>query len=150
MKPQLFVLLLAAAAVLALAAACSDDDGGEDGQTTLDVTFDGVACTYDGPANVSAGQVTFVFDNQSQASARLDVGKLDEGKTMDDLLEADAQVGTEAEELGRPPWISGGDVFESPAGETTTNELTLVSAGDYSLICLQDSAFTASVLTAND
>ena len=145
MKRHLFVLLFAGVAVLALAAACGDDgDGGGDGGSA-EVTFNGSDCAYSGPETVSAGKV-IVFDNQSERSARLDVGKLDEGRTLDDLVEASAELGSEAESAGRPPWITGGTIFESLAGESATRDLAF-PPGNYSLICLQDSAFTGALLT---
>lgn len=107
---------------------------------TLELTFDGESCIYDGPSQLSPGDLELAFHNNSADVAWVDFVKLDEGLTTEDLengvaeLQAAILAGAEVPE-GRPPWTTGvWTALEVPAGEQPKGTATL-DPGVYGVAC---------------
>ena len=69
-----------------LAAACSGTSADD---RSMEVTFDGENCTYEGPAEVPVGDVQLVYHNQSTAGGTvfMDFFRIVEGRTVQDVLD---------------------------------------------------------------
>ena len=50
------------------------------------VTFDGSSCKYDGPKVIREGEITLIMDNHTDTPVGLDLAKLDDDKTWQDIL----------------------------------------------------------------
>ncbi|MFQ5968745.1 MAG: hypothetical protein ACE5MI_14265 [Acidimicrobiia bacterium] len=57
----------------------------------LQVTFDGENCTYEGPSELSAGNIDIVLHNESPGSSTLGLWRLDEGITAQEVADALAE-----------------------------------------------------------
>ena len=69
---------------------------------TLDkaeVTFDGENCSFDGPGIIREGKVIIVLNNLTETPVHLEIIKLDEGKTWQDVLDLFNEPGVS---FGRP------------------------------------------------
>ena len=132
-------LLACVAPLLLVLGACGDDDDTTSGGTVAEsadevpqLTFDGSDCVYEGPEEVAAGVVTVNLVNDSDGTANVVVGLLDEGKTVQDGID---NMGTEPATGAAPPWIT---VMEgqnpAKAGETMQWEASL-AAGQYVTLC---------------
>ena len=53
----------------------------------LTVTFERDHCIYDGPKVIRQGEVTIIFNNLTDADAGVSVGKIENGKTWQDLVD---------------------------------------------------------------
>jgi hypothetical protein len=138
-------LLAVMAALMLIMAACGDDDDASSTDTSVSeevdtpqLTFDGTDCTYAGPAEVTEGVVVVEFVNTIDANAEgvtlagLAVLKIDEGYTVDDVVESFDDPGQ-----AFPVWLSDmGSAIPADAGETTAWEGNL-DAGEYALLCQQ-------------
>ena len=141
MKPRLFVLLFIAGLLLVLgviAAACGD--GEEEAGITFEVSFDGDRCQYKGPEAIGEGEeVVIVLNNLTDSSAvHFHVVKLDEGKTLQDLVE---YVG-DAIDKGPPPWVS--EIFLSGLVEgkpVSVAKKYLFEPGSYAIGCAEHLTF---------
>lgn len=65
------------------------------------LTFDGNTCQYDGPKAITEGEVTITLDNKTNYELSLWAGKLDEGRTWQDMLE---YIGVPGSSVELPPW----------------------------------------------
>ncbi len=144
MKPRLFVFVFVTALLLVLgtiAAACGDGEEGagveEEAGITFEVTFDGDRCQYKGPEAIGEGEVVTVLNNLTDSSAvHLHVGKHDEGKTLQDIVE---YVG-DAISIGPPPWVS--EIFRSELVEgSPRTEKWLLEPGTYHIVCAEHLTF---------
>jgi hypothetical protein len=138
-------VLISVAPLLLMVGACGDSDGTSSSDTaastsgtaasTSDVrrlTFTGSDCVYEGPEEVTAGVVTVELVNDSDGSANVFVGRLDEGKTVQDLIDA---FGSEPRTGSPEPWVSDmGGQSPASAGETIRWESSL-AAGQYITSC---------------
>ena len=134
MKRLLRAPLFAATLVVMLgiiAGACGDD-GQDEASSTLQVTFDGTDCTYSGPEEVSESDIGVRVDNRSEEAVTLDVFRLQEGNTFDDLV---AHIGAGSAET--PTWARLVGSMPTSAGETANFGMAL-SAGNYALVCSTD------------
>jgi hypothetical protein len=75
---------------------------GENSQDII-LTFDGEECRYDGPNEVVEGDRIITFKNITELDVILDVQRLDDGKTMQDLLDYVDEVGQDGP---RSTWTS--------------------------------------------
>jgi hypothetical protein len=75
---------------------CSDTE-----RVCLDLTLEGETCVYNGPSVFKAGPVTFIFNNDSGQIATSNMIRLDEGKTIQDVVEYN---GPEPSSKHHPPW----------------------------------------------
>jgi len=150
-------LLALLAALLLIMAACGDDDDeasstGSSSTTTsvseeadaAQLTFDGTACTYAGPAEVTAGVVVVELTNTSDAGAAIGVFMIDEGYTVDDLA---AYLDDPANLAGGagPEWVISEEAGFPRAGrgETIAWEGSL-DAGEYVLTCVNNELFVST------
>ena len=68
----------------------------------LTVTFERDHCIYDGPKVIRQGEVTIIFNNITDATADVVVGRFENGKTWQDLVD----VLSETNRGVRPEWVS--------------------------------------------
>lgn len=95
------------------------------------LTFDGSACVYEGPQEVTAGVVAVELVNDSDGRANVVVVRLGEGKTVQDVID---HFGTEPPQPG-PAWIFDmGGQRGATAGETMRWASGL-AAGQYFVVC---------------
>ena len=92
-------------------------------------TFDGIDCTYSGPQEVSESDIGLRVDNQAEAVLTLEVFRLQEGRSLDDLV---AHFGGGSAEPS--PWTRSVGSVPTPAGGTANFGMAL-SAGNYALVC---------------
>ena len=147
------LLIGAAAAALVIivgvvAFAFIADDGsnvaGSDSRV-LQGTFDGEQCTYEGPTELSAGEVEFVTHNETSQSLWFFFARLDEGKTIEDLIEYN-QDGTDVPSWTTNVWAQ----TRSPAGISSEPITRFVEPGLHSLTCgtwTPYQAYTGSTFT---
>lgn len=117
--------------VLGIMAAACGNDGQPEAGSTLQVTFDGTDCTYSGPEEVSESNIGFRVVNQSEAVLTLEVFRLQESKTFDDL---DEHIKGGAGSAEPPPWVRSVGSVPTPSDKTSTFGMAL-SAGNYALVC---------------
>ena len=135
--PTRFLVALAPLALVLGACGGSDDTSSSDtaAGTVSDIprlTFDGSTCVYEGPQEVTAGVVTVEFVNDSDGRANVGVGRLGEGKTVQDVID---HFGTELSPTV-PAWIVDmGGQRPAAAGETMRWESGL-AAGQYFVVCI--------------
>jgi hypothetical protein len=123
-------IVMPLAVVLVLSVGCSEgasDDG------TLRLTFDGDGCEYEGPTQISPGPVILDFVNESDDVAAANMIRLDDGYTIQDVIEYN---GPEPSQKHAPSWsqdVSG--VWEViVSGETHRWEGDL-EQGTYFVVC---------------
>jgi hypothetical protein len=133
--------LVAVAPLLLVLGACgeSDDTSSSDtaASTVSDIpqlTFSGSDCVYEGPEEVTAGVVALEFVNDSDGGANVYVGLLDEGRTVQDVIdEAGPEPATASSISGTSDM---GKQTPAGAGETMRWEAGL-AAGQYITNCLR-------------
>ncbi len=114
-------------------AACGGNGDGEGGGS-LEVTFDGTDCGFRGPETVSESNISVLIDNQAATVVTLDVLRLEDGKSFDDL--ASHIEGAEGPNY-LPSWASSITATPAAAGEMTTFGMAL-TAGSYALVCVTE------------
>jgi hypothetical protein len=109
--------LVALAPLLLVLGACGDSDDTSSGDTaasTADdvpqLTFDGSDCVYAGPEEMTAGAVAVELVNESDGLANVGVVLLDEGKTVQDFVDA---LGPEPSRGPAESWVF--DIEPHPA-----------------------------------
>ena len=85
---------------LAFATADTTDIFGSDSRL-LQLTFDGEQCSYEGPSELSVGEVEIVYHNESSDKAWFDFVRLDEGRTIQEVT-ADLE---DPSGVGPPTWV---------------------------------------------
>jgi hypothetical protein len=135
--------LVALAPLLLALAACGDSDSDSDDTSSSDtaastatdipqLTFDGSTCVYEGPQEVTAGAVVVELVNDSDGTANVFVGLLDEGTTVQDVVDA---LGPEPSTGSGVSGVSDmGGQNPAGAGETMRWEAGL-AAGEYLVTC---------------
>ena len=53
----------------------------------LQLTFDGEQCTYEGPSELSAGEIEIVYHNESSEVIWFDFARLNEGRTTQEIID---------------------------------------------------------------
>jgi hypothetical protein len=98
-------LFLFITAALFLITGCSPEEEVKAVEVTEDLvfTFDGTTCEYDGPTVILEDEITLILDNQTGFPAFIDLAKLDDDKTWQDMLEYIGEPGSYKQ---RPDWIS--------------------------------------------
>jgi hypothetical protein len=96
-----------------------------------EVSFTAADYTFSGPDEIAEGWVKFVLTNEGPQPHHIQLVKLDEGKTVDDLKTALA-----AEPEIYPAWarVYGGPNAPDPGG--TTSAIVFLDAGNYAVICI--------------
>ena len=100
--------------------------------TCLYVQWDGENCDYTGPSEINAGPVTFIFQNETEENAHANLVRLDEGKTVQDIV----YYIEEEDHAHAPSWVThtGAYRFALPGESYTWNGD--VEPGLHTLGCL--------------
>lgn len=111
-------------------ATCFDAEG-----PCIAVSFDGTNCTVIGPTDNNAGVLTLIFSNRSEGQAKVEVGRLMDGKTIQDLVEdtKDRPTGY------APEWVTVMGFWDQKTivpGETASFRRFIVE-GDYGILCFK-------------
>lgn len=127
---SIILVIISILATLLLAACASGDEGIEDG--VLRLTFDGESCIYEGPTTLKAGPVTLLFFNESEGPAAVNLDRLAEDKTIQDLIDF---IGEEPSEKSHPYWARPlGTWGNVDPGESHTWE-GILEPRDHTLVC---------------
>ena len=104
--------------------------GGE--SRVLQMTFDGEQCTYEGPTVLSAGEIEITYHNQSAERGWAWFGRLDEGRTIQDLLDYNADPSS----FGQPLFATSVWIERTlSANSSSTPKTAIVEPGLYFLTC---------------
>ena len=104
--------------------------GGE--SRVLQMTFDGQQCTYEGPSVLSAGEVEITYQNQTTERVWADFSRLDEGRTIQDLLDYNADPSS----FGQPLFYTSVWIERTLfANSSSTPKMAIVEPGLYFLTC---------------
>ncbi len=103
-RSTLIVFLFIAVACV-FTSGCSPEEEVEAVEVTEDLifTFDGKTCEYDGPKVVVEGEITLILENLSDLPAFVDLAKLDDDKTWEDMLNYIGEPGSYKQ---RTIWIT--------------------------------------------
>jgi hypothetical protein len=85
--------------------------------------------TFDGPAEIPAGLTTIRLVNRGPSLHHIQLIKLEQGKTVDDLLAAFKAPGPP------PNWISYAGGPNPPEPGSTTNVTLTLEPGSYAMVC---------------
>lgn len=133
-------LILVAPLLLLGACGGSDDASSSDtGASTVSdipqLTFDGSTCVYEGPVEVTAGAVVVEFVNDSDGTANVGVLLLDEGETVQNVVDEAGPGSFTVSDMSVGVSDMGGQ-NPAGAGETMRWESGL-AAGEYVVTCTQ-------------
>ncbi len=113
----------------------------------LTVTFDGDTCVYDGPTELSPGEVTVTLINGSNRMSYVEMAKLQDGVTFEDVTaytSPEPFEGARSEDLYEPMEFDQAQAW--PGGDGSTGGT--VTSGDYVLACIQPGSANALVWVA--
>ena len=103
----------------------------------LVVTYDGETCQYEGPESIVQGEVTMVLNNLTDSRyVHLHLGRLDEGKTRQDVVE---HVGDAFTASPISWWSEIGGVWFTK-GDRKVKEY-LVEPGNHVIACAEHRTF---------
>ena len=119
---------------LLLLAACGSTEVADSDSRVVQLTFDGEQCIYEGPSVLSAGegQVEVVFHNESSEESFFSFGRLDEGRTTQEMIDYIADDPT----AGPPSWTV--DVWlqaRIDANSSSIPVMRTVAPGLHNLVC---------------
>lgn len=134
MNRRLSASILFGALLSVLVIAACGGNGDDEGGGSLEVTFDGTDCGFRGPETVSESNISVLIDNQAATVVTLNVLRLEEGRSFDDL--ASHIEGVEGPN-DLPSWASSITATPAAAAEKTTFGMAL-TAGSYALVCVTD------------
>lgn len=139
------VVLIVGVALAASAGLFSGDDvelaAGE--SRVIEVTFDGVSCSYPGPTELTAGDVQIIYHNASEGDAWGDLGLLLGDTTIEDAIEYTEDPPAQ----DRPSFVQGmWSNTLTPAGEASTGTAEL-GPGSYVLTVGSWSPYQGHVCT---
>lgn len=98
----------------------------------LQMTFDGQQCTYEGPSALSAGEIEITYHNQSAERGWAWFGRLDEGRTIQEIIDYTADPPTQ----NSPTWTTGLWIQLSIfANSSSTPDTVIVEPGLHALLC---------------
>jgi hypothetical protein len=140
------------ALVLAVAAAGGgddDDDGGgeaaEPKPLAIEATGSGRDVKLTVPKSVEAGPVSIRFTNSGRGARDAQLGRVDEGHTVEEALQAGGAWAEEGKPL--PPWVHlAGGVGSTRAGDTATVTQVL-EPGQYFVVDVDSNAFAPFEVT---
>lgn len=132
MNRRLFASIFSGAllGVLVIAACGGNGEGGG----SLEITFDGTDCGFRGSETVTESNISVLIDNQAATVVTLNVLRLEEGRSFDDL--ASHIEGAEGPD-DLPSWATSITATPAAAGEKTTFGMAL-TAGSYALVCVTE------------
>ncbi len=118
---------------LLLLAACGSTEVADSDSRVVQLTFDGEQCIYEGPSVLSAGegQVEVVFHNESSEASFFWFGRLDEGRTTQEMIGYVAVDATEP-----PSWTV--DVWSQARIDANSSSIPVmrtVAPGLHNLVC---------------
>ncbi len=127
------IVIIVGVAVFVFVADDGTDLAGSDSRV-VQLTFDGEQCIYEGPSVLSAGQgqVEVVFHNESSEESFFDFGRLDEGRTTQELIDYIA----EDPSRDAAPWdvrVWGQDRIA--ANSSSIPVMRTVAPGPHHLLC---------------
>ncbi len=125
-------LVVALAAIWVVGCSAKADVEAIEVTEDLIVTFDGSSCTYDGPQVIREGEITMITDNLSDSPVGLDLAKLDDDKTWQDMLDYIGEPGSHKQ---RPYFITKENrrvVISDPRAAIFTPD-----PGFYVIVCYQ-------------
>jgi hypothetical protein len=135
--------LVAAAPLLLVLGACGDSDDTSSSDTAAStagdvrqLTFTGSDCVSEGPEEVTAGVVTVEFVNDSDGGANVFVGLLEEGTTVQDVVDEAGSEPFTASSVSGLTFFDMGAQPPAQAGQTIRWEKSL-AAGEYITNCTQ-------------
>lgn len=107
--------------------------------TCLELTFDGETCKYEGPNELDPEPITVIFHNKGEGWAAVNLIRLLENKTLDDLTH---YIGEEPSTQHQPLWSEHypGIWKEIQTGETHNGE-TLLEPGNHAIFCVRSVAW---------
>ena len=119
---------------LLLLAACGSTEVADSDSRVVQLTFDGEQCIYEGPSVLSAGegQVEVVYHNESSEESFFWFGRLDEGRTTQEMIDYIADDPT----AGPPSWTV--DVWlqaRIDANSSSIPVMRTVAPGLHNLVC---------------
>ena len=95
------------------------------------VTFDGEQCTYEGPSELSAGEVEIVYHNESSEVIWFDFARLDEGRTTQDIIDYIEDGTVDAPSWTVQVWNQG----RISANASSIPTMRTVAPGLHALVC---------------
>ena len=119
---------------LLVVAACGSTEVPESDSRVVQLTFDGEQCIYEGPSVLSAGegQVEVVFHNESSERSFFNFGRLDEGRTTQEIIDYIADDPTRH----APFWVFGVWVQgQIAANSSSIPVMRTVAPGLHNLVC---------------
>jgi acetyl esterase/lipase len=111
---------------------------------TVEVRFDGAACTYRGPNDLEPGLVDVVFVNTHSTNAALAFTPL-RGDTWDEFL---ANTATSRPNYASPSGTEPTFLRIVPAGEHLTTTLVPTTTGNWAMSCTTGPDFTTGLVPA--
>jgi hypothetical protein len=123
MKPIVFFLV-----ALLLVTACVSTAVDQ----PIQVTFDGQSCQYSGPEFVEEGNVVIELKNLSESYVELEIARIEEGKTWQDLLDYIGEPGNTGTSL--PTWVS--HVYIRVVPDNPDAREYAFKPGLHSIVCL--------------
>lgn len=124
-----------AATVLSLAAtslvfaACTGDDATS---RVLQLSFDGEACEYEGPMELTAGEVDLMWVNESDEITEFTLLRHVQDQSVDEAIE---HYGPSPSNRITPSWAASVVASNRPPGDTYETVATL-RAGTYHMTCV--------------
>jgi len=110
------------------------------------VTFDGNVCTVSGPTELPAGDQPFVLNDLSEMNVDLWVSRLNDGKTLQDLLDEQSEPGVW---WPKPSWVEysrhTGGPWKNANGVGEIWTYFVEKEGDYFVYVGKDTAQTKSL-----
>ena len=97
----------------------------------LQLTFDGEQCTYEGPSELSAGEVEIVYHNESSEVIWFDFARLDEGRTTQDIIDYIEDGTFDAPSWTVQVWNQG----RISANASSIPTMRTVAPGLHALVC---------------
>jgi hypothetical protein len=107
-------------------------------EPVVEVVFDGVACTADGPSTVTAGEHSFLFvDESERPRTEMWVRHLAEGSTYQDLVDLLDEAGGQGTYIPHPPFVEPVPMVRpesSPGDGRHQYDHMIVESGSYALV----------------
>ena len=119
--------------------ACNEVEG-----VCLLITFDGKDCTYSGPTEIKSGQVTFIALNNSEGIVQVNMGRHDEGKTVQDMIDY-----IEEEHFWQPGWLRSMAFFNAYPGKSYSWS-GLLEPGIHTMVCKVGDDYFGGAFTVVD
>ena len=121
---------------LLLLAACGSTEVADSDSRVVQLTFDGEQCIYEGPSVLSAGQgqVEVVFHNESSEASFFNFGRLDEGRTTQEIIDGNADDPTFNPSWWFDVWVQ----TRIAANSSSIPVMRTVAPGLHNLVCGPD------------